>query len=66
MSTEAPEALVTAAALARRARNVVAKTILAASLSPGRELPTATIGELIDLLQPLDALAHAEGTWSRN
>ena len=44
--------------LARRARNVVARAILLASLRPGIE-PTAAIGELIDLLKPLDDLAHA-------
>jgi hypothetical protein len=47
--------------IARRARNVVAQTILAVSLSPLD--PGPTIGQLIDLLEPLNDLAHA---WSTN
>jgi len=42
--------------LARRARNVVASTILRVSLSP-LDPPPGTIGRLIDLLEPLNALA---------
>lgn len=43
--------------IARRTRNVVAKTILAVSLSALD--PGPVIGELIDLLEPLNELAHA-------
>lgn len=42
--------------LARRARNVVAKTILAVSMSALD--PGPVIGELIDLLEPLNELAR--------
>jgi hypothetical protein len=47
-------------ALARRARNAVARAIVLASLRPGVE-PTPAIGQLIDLLEPLDDLARP--TW---
>lgn len=46
-----------AAQLARRARNVVAQTILSVSLSP-LDPPPDTIGKLIDVLEPLNKLAH--------
>ena len=47
--------------IARRTRNVVAQAILAASMSALD--PGPTIGELIDLLEPLNDLAHP---WSTN
>ena len=43
--------------IARRTRNVVAKTILTVSMSALD--PGPVIGELIDLLEPLNALARA-------
>ena len=43
--------------LARRARNAVARAIVLASLRPGLE-PTPAVGQLIDLLRPLDDLAR--------
>jgi hypothetical protein len=42
--------------IARRTRNVVAKTILAVSMSALD--PGPVIGELIDLLEPLNKLAQ--------
>jgi hypothetical protein len=47
--------------IARRARNVVAQTILVVSMSALD--PGPTIGQLIDLLEPLNDLAHA---WPTN
>jgi hypothetical protein len=52
--------MATVEALARRARNAVARAILLASLRPGIE-PTPAIGQLIDLLEPLNDLARP--TW---
>jgi hypothetical protein len=52
--------MATVQALARRARNVVARAILLASLQPGLE-PTPAVGQLIDLLEPLNELARP--TW---
>jgi hypothetical protein len=52
--------MATVQALARRARNVVARTILLAALRPGLE-PTPAIGQLVDLLEPLNDLARP--TW---
>ena len=52
-------AMSSGAQIARRARNVVAQTILKVSLSP-LDPPPATLGNLIDLLEPLNDLAkHA-------
>ena len=48
----------TARQVARRARNVVAQTILSVSLS-SLDPPPDTLGQLIDVLEPLNALAHA-------
>jgi hypothetical protein len=47
--------------LARRARNVVAQTILRVSLSP-LDPPPATISTLIDLLEPLNELTRTART----
>jgi hypothetical protein len=49
--------MATVQALARRARNVVARAILLAALRPGLE-PTPAIGQLVDLLEPLNDLAR--------
>jgi hypothetical protein len=56
MTSQAAEAQL----IARRARNVIAQTILAVSLSPLE--PGPVIGQLIDLLEPLNDLAHAWST----
>ena len=52
--------MATVEALARRTRNVVARVILLAALRPGIE-PTPAVGQLIDLLEPLNELARP--TW---
>jgi hypothetical protein len=44
--------------LARRARNVIASTILRVSLSP-IDPPPGMIGDLVDLLEPLNDLARS-------
>jgi hypothetical protein len=46
----------TTAQIARRARNAVAQTILAVSLSP-LDPPPSTLSDLIDVLEPLNELA---------
>jgi hypothetical protein len=56
MTSQAAEAQL----IARRARNVVAQTILTVSLSALD--PGPTIGELIDLIEPLNDLAHGWST----
>jgi hypothetical protein len=53
MTSQAAEAQL----IARRARNVIAQTIVAVSLSALD--PGPAIGQLIDLLEPLNDLAHA-------
>jgi hypothetical protein len=52
--------MATVQALARRARNSVARAIMLASLRPGLE-PTPAVTQLVDLLEPLNDLARP--TW---
>ena len=46
-----------AAAIARRARNVVAQTIVSLSLAPRFDAPAASVTTLVDVLEPLNKLA---------